>query len=139
MRRKLQTLGVVLAAALVTGCHFIPDNEIFNNTNQDLSITMITSVDGRARSTTEIVKSGRAIFLGVPFKLAIRSGDSIWSYDLITIPSHFYRSIGANKRIARLQIEEDGSIYLLLPDAVWPVTKFPDQPVGYPIRAKKAH
>jgi len=121
---------------LLVGCHFIPGEEIFNNTPDDLVVTTATLVESNIVYNTITVPSGRAALVGVPIRFEIRRANSTNYYDTKRIQYEFYRSIGLNKRQARLQIESDNLVYLVLPGSTAPAKTFPPQPPGYPLTPK---
>jgi hypothetical protein len=168
MKRKLFLLVLVFTVVLLTGCHFIPDEELYNNTNGDIIITTYTLLSDQTyealkndQSTSEArnrinkvqiqmgnytyhydledtftLKTDQSTAIGVPYKIKIQIGNQTYYYDITWMPYQFWDAIGGNRRLAKLQIQEDGSIYLLLPKSTTPVTNFPPQPINYPLKPK---
>jgi hypothetical protein len=70
------------------------------------------------------------------YKLKVQSNQKVWNYAARWIPPEFYKRTGRHMRSVELQIEPDGAIYVLAPNMLKPVTNFPTQPSGYPLRPK---
>jgi hypothetical protein len=136
MKKAFSLLLLSLAGVFLAGCHFIPEEELFNNTGDDLIVITTTWVDGKARGATDAVSRGQAVRLGVPFRLEVRRRGSTSDYDVGRIPYDFYGSVGGNRRLASLQIQRDDSIYLLAPGSIAPAANLPLQPKGYPLKPK---
>jgi hypothetical protein len=131
MKKIFIVFALVLAAVLITACTPLFEVELYNNTGENITVVAINSA---SNATTHIIKNGEAVELGSPFKLEVQQADRIWQYDIKRIPLSFHRRVGHNVHLVKIQIQSDGSIYLLLPDATkGPVVTFPPQPGGYPI------
>jgi hypothetical protein len=132
MKQTFQYLIIIAMLPFLTGCHFIPGAELYNNTGSDIVITTITSFNGEMRNTL-VAKNGQSVFLGCPLKLEILFSDKSLHYDVQQIPYKLYKDVGGNRRVALLQMQYDGSIVLLLPNAITPTVDIPPQPTGYPL------
>ena len=71
----------------------------------------------------------------VPEKLKVIKNDVTWNYDSRPVPSKFEKRRGAFFRQV-FQIQEDGAIYLVLPNAKKPVDELPTQPRDFPLHPK---
>ena len=62
-------------------------------------------------------------------------GNEILNYEGETIPQEYigFEGIIILERIARLQLEPDGKIYILKPGSSIPAKEFSSQPPGYPL------
>jgi hypothetical protein len=163
MKNKFLSTALILATIVLTGCHFIPDDELYNNTGSDIVITAYTLISngtyeelknkpqvkinqikiqlGTHTYNYEIertftLKTVQSTTIGVPYKIKIQRGNQIYCYDIKWIPYGFYKSMKGSWRIARLQIQQDGLIYLLSPETSGIVTNFPPQPPDFPLHPK---
>src|SRR5690242_13779057 len=112
MRKTCRILLWVLPAALLAGCLFIPDTELYNQTGKDLVITTCTLVDKTNYEVTFTIKDKQTAKIGVPYKMKVQFGGMDYYYSVKPIPLEFYESVGGNKRVAKLQIQENARIYL---------------------------
>lgn len=134
--KPINTLLIVLVciSLLLCGCHYILQVQLFNNTGQNVTIV---SFDARTNASTDFVRAGDNVGLGIPSKLEIANRThGTWHYDLKRVPMEFHKQVGWNRHLLRFQIQEDGAIYVLSPGTSGPVTNFPPQPIGYPLRPK---
>ena len=166
MKHKLFFLGLAFAVVLLAGCTSIPEEELYNNTGSDIIITRYTLIsDDTYRFLTNeppaippkinkikiqngnytynyeventfILKSDQSAVIGVAYKTKIQKGNQTYYYDPKWFPFQFWGSNGFNKRLAKFQIQEDGSIYILMPNSAVPVKDFPPQPKDYPLEPK---
>ena len=131
---KKSSLSYILATAvlLVSGCHYILKDLLYNNSGQDLLLTTF-----RRETNSVVLKSGQIGELRGTVKLEVRRSDGgIWEYKRVSVPFEFHKLFGINRHLVEEQIQEDGAIFLLSPGTSAPVTNFPPQPPGYPIRPK---
>jgi hypothetical protein len=127
------TYMLLLSMLLVTSCHPGVVVDWLNNSGQDL---VVVTINARSEETTYAIKKNRVLRTGIPVKLRIEHNTGSWHYEPPTVPERFWRSKNAMVSVISLQIEKDGSIYVLQPGTRGPVTNFPAQPVGYPLHEK---
>jgi len=107
--------------------------KVFNNSGQDL---VIISYDGEFTPKEYPIKSGAFADVSFPSKLVIRHPKGEWTYDLVPYKKSYEYARTGGPRVQDVQIESDGSIYLLLPRTKQAVHSFPSQFDGYPLRPK---
>lgn len=131
MQKIHRYLLLVLSAALVSSCLlYMPENELYNNTGKDLKITLVFSQSEK----TITLKNNQSASIGVPRTFKIQTVDTTWHYDDQPIMLKYHKYLGKHTFLAKLQIEQNGTIYLLLPDSTAPVDSFPPQPEGFPLK-----
>lgn len=134
MQKICQCLFLALTATLMVGCAYIPDNKLYNNTGKDLTITMIYN---QTEERTLKLQNKQSALIGVPNKIRVQIADTSWNYYGKTIPLRYHKYAERHKWIANLQIQQNGMIYLLLPDSSAPVESFPPQPEEFPLVPEK--
>lgn len=137
-------LLIISVAIALTGCVIIERDEIYNNSGQDLTILVQHSTN----STPHQIKKGETLEFYASF-IEIRHGNGTWRYEHkpFALEFHkradskhlikFYKRIGGNQILVKLQIQPDGAIYLIPPDFDGPITDFPEQPEGFPLIPSK--
>ncbi len=135
MEIKTHILPVILVATLplllLTSCHRGAGFDLENNTGQDLALIGLNSV---GQPTKYEVKKNRVLQMGMFSKLEIRHQNGQWIYtNAADIPRKYWKR-GRMVSVISLQIEPDGAIYVLLPGTRGPVSNFPAQPQGYPLK-----
>jgi hypothetical protein len=134
-------LSLICMALALSGCVFVEKDEIYNNSERDLTVIAKYSTN----SVPHLVKKGETLEFYSPF-IEIRHSNDTWHYERkpFALEFHkragekplikFYKRTGGNQILVKLQIQPDGAIYLIPPDSNGPVTNFPEQPEGFPLR-----
>src|SRR5260221_4097870 len=131
-----RTLFLSLAACLATAaCSRGFIFKAFNNIGRDL---IIVSYDGRLVPHEFSVAAGASVDVQFSTKLTIKRSNGEWEYDLARTGSsyHYTQAGGLGLCVQDIQIESDGTIYLLSPKTKQAVKQFPSQPVGFPLKPR---
>lgn len=105
----------------------------FNNSGEDL---IIISYDGKLVPHEFVVAAGASVDVQFPTILTIKHPKGEWKYDLVRTDNRYHYTRAGGLRVQDIQIEADGSIYLILPNQKYSGKCFNHQPDGYPIRPK---
>jgi hypothetical protein len=126
----VSSVGVLLSA---TGCLYVETDTFYNNSGQELSI--VAQYPGT--NVVMIVKDGGSIQFYSPYIEVHHKADT-WHYETKPMVSRFheYRRGSGNEILVNLQIQPDGTIYVMAPNASGIVTDFPPQPTGFPLKPK---
>jgi len=124
------TLTICLLLLTVSSCARGLDVELFNNTGTNLTVTSYDTVGTPTSETLPSLASVR--ITGSEF--VVQGEAAVWKYTLIghSPPDHFIDKNHFNK-LVNLQIERNGDIYILPPEAVSRPSSLLPQPTGYPI------
>ncbi len=134
MRRATLYL-VLLVACSLGSCTLATEMEVFNNTSSTVRLVVNGDVSR--------LKPGKdtTIYEREFGQINVETDGTSWTYDIPSrIPESFiaWRGWGFwSSRVASVQIEADGKIWLLGIDQSAPVTDFLDQPEGFPVDPKK--
>ena len=106
--------------------------ELFNNTHE---VVRVTVGSGEVTlSPGETAKLGAAIVID---EVEVQIGSAVHVYEMeLSIPEKFISWSGWgpwSKRTARLQLDEDGKVWLIGAEQVAPVSLFLEQPKGFPL------
>lgn len=123
----------VLVTVLITSCTIPTELAVYNNSSAAIEFTF--------NGLAERVESGAAFSIKDQFFLPdvtiMMNGVSlIYRPEWPTIPENFvsWRGWGLwAKRLARLQVERDGKIWLIGLEQEAPVSEFVPQPEGFPL------
>src|ERR1017187_7226445 len=130
----LFTCSLLLLLLLVTSCHPGVVIDLFNNSEQDLTVVTINQT---SEETINTVKKDRVLRIGIASKLRIEHLGGSWNYEPLTIPpQQFWKRKNSMISVINLQIEKDGMIYVLLPGEQSSLTNFPLQPRGFPLKSE---
>ncbi len=132
---NIALIFVIIPQGLV-GCTIPLDIYLVNNS--DRKITIAFNVDTYGRESKRYKIEEDEVFKGGARKgdtITIYMGDEILNYEGETIPQEYieFEGIIVLERIARMQLEPDGKIYILKPDSSIPAKEFSSQPPGYPL------
>jgi hypothetical protein len=105
--------------------------ELQNNSGEDL---VVVNIYPNGQEETYRIKKNRVLHMGVPSRLRVEHIHGKWSYEHSSIPMEFEKRKNSMISVISLQIEKDGTIYVLPPGAKGPAGDFPAQPPGYPLR-----
>ena len=129
-RVLLLTLALCLSVASCSrGLIF----KAFNNSGEDL---IIVSYDGKLVPHEFVVAAGATVDVQFPTVLIIKHPKGEWKYDLIRTDKRYHYTRACGLRVQDIQIESDGSIYIILPDQKYFGKHFNNQSYGYTIRPK---
>lgn len=133
--------SLVSVAIILGGCLIVETHSVLNNTGKDITVIP----EGTTNSLAHPLKQGEAFEFYSP-SLEIRHRTGTWRYEMkryvLQRKAGEKRLIKFDKRtrgnhiLVRMQIEQDGSIFLIPPDSIAPVAHFPDQPEGFPLHPK---
>ena len=104
--------------------------KVFNNSGQDI---VVMSYDSASVLKSIPLQNRQARDVPFPSKLIIRNASRDWKYTLPLYRSEYEYTRAAGFRVQDVQIEPNGSIYLLLPKTTAPVAQFPPQPPNFPL------
>jgi hypothetical protein len=122
--------AVILSLAVMPGCTFLDQVEIFNNTT--------TGVEIRACGRTERVGDGLRITLNTLCRPPVEVISSLgrWTYAGVTDRDTIQR-VGARTSVGyvvlKLQLQRDGSVIVVPPETAFPAKEVPAQPTGFPL------
>ena len=134
MKRATICLALLVASSLGS-CTLATEVEVFNNTSTPVRLVINGDVSR--------LKPGKdTTIYEMDFDRPRVETDSIsWTYDRTSrIPESFIAWRGWSfwqSRVARVQIEADGKIWLLGVDQFPPVSEFVEQPEGFPLVPNK--
>ncbi len=125
--RRFFTIFIVFGYFIIalTGCPRFAYIDAYNNTNSVLSVDSTGDI--------AIVKPSQALrmkFAGDNFKIKSDLGN--WNYRR-NVPHGGYDGPFFDGTL-RIQINPDGTIYALKAEWRPPLTSFPEQPIGYPLK-----
>ena len=112
--------------------------QIFNATSGALEVVSYEKSGAERHYQIGPNQSGR---VQVSRQLTVRRERVSWNYDLKPIPktTNFFASVALGPLVVKLQVEGDGTLYVLPPAATNVMRGFPPQPDGYPIRPKQGN
>ena len=128
--RGIPYLAVILVPVAFLGCTQVIVIDVYNHTPAALEISGIDTA-GKVKRFT--VDAGASVRIAVPDVLEVAGNDTHRRYRLQHIPKAYSRSVGTNRRVFNLQIEEDGRIHALDAEARNVYDRPPAQPPGYPL------
>ena len=122
MAMKLIALTAILLALAGVSCSKVPLVILYNNSQTDLTVSL--------EPNTEIafIEPGKSAEIHFRETLWIDFGMSALRYEFNGLELAGL----AKKGKVKIQAENDGRLYLVLPETPFPVTIFPKQPVGFP-------
>ena len=131
MRRAIFFSAALMVICLAS-CTIPARMELFNNTHE---VVRVTVGSGEViLSPGETAKLGAAIVID---EVEVQIGSAVHVYEMeLSIPEKFISWSGWgpwSKRTARLQLDEDGKVWLIGAEQVAPVTLFLEQPKGFPL------
>lgn len=120
---------------LLTSCTRTIILQVFNNTGENIAVTSYELHHKEKRYSVDKAESQR---VQVSNHLTITQGRNMWDYDVKSVPKTktFMTSEHFGALVVKLQVEQNGVIYLLPPTAEAVMTNFPPQPAGYPLRPR---
>lgn len=126
-------LGILLKAALSTGCIERLRVDIFNDTRS--AITVITP----DQQPCQISARAACKIWYAPTMAIVRDQGDRWDYEVPPLgpdsrsTQTFVEAHGLFERLLRLKMTETGVIYVVRPGGDWSAI-LPAQPAGYPLR-----
>jgi len=128
---SIRKSAIALIILALTSCHPGVVLDWFNDSGQRL-IIVNTNARGEELSRST-VKQGRVLRTGIPQKLRIEHPGGTWNYDPPAIPDSYLWHKGSMVSKIRLQIQPDGTVFVMLPRDKGPLNTFSTQPPGYPV------
>jgi len=130
----------VLVSLILSSCTLGSKFEIFNNTENEIKITL-----GQKKSFTSYnLNSGKSLvfddsdFLEWDFlefvEISIPDRNISWRYKPEYISHEFGEGFYFSHWLFKLQLESDGSIYVIEPGASFPQDAHVEQPENYPLK-----
>ena len=124
-----------VALLLLSGCTLPSKFEVFNNTGFEVRIVQVL-FEGQ-KSFDLPVKGSLTLehwdaYGDVHFKVI--ASDKQWNYKPKHISHEFGKLRWFSHWLFKVQIEKDGSVFVLGPEKEFPQTNHIVQPVGYPLR-----
>ncbi|HUR46681.1 MAG TPA: hypothetical protein VMZ27_12460 [Candidatus Saccharimonadales bacterium] len=126
-------LSVFIATLFVTGCDYVQTTEVTNHAKKEL--TIITTDPGKTVRIYNLAP-GESLKFYLSAKLKIAAGNQTWEYERKNIPASFEQGSGKNRHLVRVEIREDGSIYIIPPKRKDAPNLGGIQPEGYPLHPK---
>jgi hypothetical protein len=136
MNKIRSALFLLICSLILTSCQKGFVFRFFNNTGSEIRLW---SYDTKMQAKEYLIKNGTAMDVASPAALKIRviSTGREWEYRVIQVGKEYWYSRSSfGKFDIRFQVEGDGSIYVLSPGTAAPVSSFPSQPPGYPVKPK---
>lgn len=149
MRRILAVAGLMLAMLLLQGCPKGVAINVFNNSNERLSVLVQNNRQLEWDAGTSLsfesgergLKAARDVRGHIVPLLSVKKGGKSFSYQLsfYGLPEEY---IGRSSGTAftsgtleyKLQLESDGNLYVVKPDTPSPTTVLEPQPPGFPLK-----
>ena len=123
-------LAGALAVMTIAACTRAPYLIVFNRTGVLLTIKRTPPYESDVR-----IAPGSAQRVRFPdaMQLTVMAGASTWRYVVRFPPRELARWSRLGRPEFQVQIEPDGRVYVLAPDATPPVEELPPQPAGFPL------
>jgi len=132
--RRTACVFLLVALICTSGCILAETDTVYNHSGQDLTIIAI-DFDGKREEM--LVGAGAHIQFYSPY-IEVRHKDGVWHYNLKEMVNGYFNSKKTrNVFFVNLQIEPNGSVYVIPPKATGIVTRFPRQPEGFPLRPQQ--
>lgn len=133
---------LLLVCVTLQGCdsYLVVLPRFVNNTGDRITIL---SYDKASDEGSYVVEPGASVETAFPFRLNIIRSDTHWSYDLQKLREasgakealkSFELTRWNGSHLVTLQVQSDGSIYVLEPTASGVSSTPPAQPPGFPLR-----
>jgi hypothetical protein len=126
MNRSLLRINILFAFFMLVSCSYPAELLLYNNTG-----TIITVVSEGKSFVIPRESSETIPFPANTKELLISGKEAEWLYRIEYPPREYYQYVAHPK--IKAQIEPDGSIYLAFPLSEFPLSRFPAQPVGFPL------
>lgn len=126
---------VLLAPLFVSGCTLATSCTLFNNSGRQIAID-VTGPDGTAYVLSLAPGASAKIDHWVFSDVRISTSDETWTYATTDPDESFIRYPGFFlwvERRFRAQLQADGRIFVVAPDATFPQAELPPQPYGFPL------
>lgn len=128
--RAWSLLAGAVAVATIAACTRAPYLIVFNRTEVPLTIQRTPPYE-----TDVTIAPGSAQRVRFPdaMELAVTAGAATWRYAVRFPPRELARWSMLGRAEFQVQVEPDGRVYVLPPDADPPVHELPPQPPGFPL------
>jgi hypothetical protein len=145
MKKILSLLLASCATVLVTGCLIGETDELFNASGFDLTSISFGSTNG---PVVHALRRGESAIIGMQYSFELHHGDQVWFYSGKPFVGEYRRAPGEKKLmkfykpfghtlLVKMQVQPDGSIYLVNPDSAGAVQSFFPQPAGFPLEPRE--
>ena len=142
MAIKNSLLSLLLVCATLQGCdsYLVVLPRFVNNTGDRITIL---SYDIASDENRYVVEAGASVVTAFPFRLTIVRSNARWSYDLQKLREasgakdalkNYELTRWNGSHLVTLQVQSNGSIYVLEPTVAGVSSTPPAQPPGFPLR-----
>jgi hypothetical protein len=128
--RAWRFLGGAVALTTIGACTRAPYLIVFNRTEVPLTIQRTPPYESDVR-----IAPGSAERVRFPdaMELSVTAAGTTWRYAVRFPPRELARWSMLGRPEFQVQVEPDGRVYVLPPDAAPPVRELPPQPPGFPL------
>jgi len=123
-------LAGAVAVVSIAACTRAPYLVVFNRTAVPLTIERTPPYES---DVTIAPGSTRRARFPDAMLLTVTAGAATWRYAVRFPPRELARWSRLGRPEFQLQVEPDGRVYVLAPDATPPVERLPPQPLGFPL------
>jgi len=130
MSARRSLLAGAVAVVTIAACTRAPYLIVFNRTSMPLTIRRTPPYESDV-----MIPPGSAQRARFPdaMQLTVTTGTSTWRYVVRFPPRELARWSMLGRAEFQVQVEPDGRVYVLPPDARPPVPELPPQPPGFPL------
>lgn len=124
--------SIILVIVCLTGCQHGALLKLWNNSGADITVTVY---DSKNVPETFSIASGKYHRISFFKKAEIRRGDNVWTYSGfpgMASYEHYIHHRGPLPFEFIVQLESDGRIYIVNPDAPGISSPISSQPTGFP-------
>jgi hypothetical protein len=135
---KAALFSLIIAAIGIYSCNRCIDLRLFNHSKQHLVIEAIDDSGATTASWRIAPEDSSVVWLAAHWK--VRSGNLTWYYDDKTLwyPDKSYSSLNWFHCLhMTAQINANGEIWILSPDAASSADSMPPQPPKYPVKPER--
>jgi hypothetical protein len=125
--RALLTAAAILAIAACTRAPYLV---VYNRTDVPLTIRRTPPYES---DVTILPGDTARVRFPDAMRLEVAAGAATWRYAVAFPPREMARWSTLSTPEFRVQVEPDGRVYVLAPDAMPPVRELPPQPPGFPL------
>jgi hypothetical protein len=136
MKKTRLVLSLLLCTFFLTSCTRTILLQIFNNTGEDLTVI---SYELKGEKSYSIGK-GQSARVQISNRLTVKTENKAWDFEVKPVPrtTSYMLSERFGPLVVKLQIEQNGTIYLLAAETSGVTNSFPPQPPGFPLHPEKA-
>jgi hypothetical protein len=135
MKSANVVISLFLCATLLTSCTRAILLQVFNNTRERLTVV---SYEHDLKEKHYSIDAHQSARVEISNRLTITRENTVWEYDVKPVPKRttYMTSERFGPLLVKLQVEQNGVVYILSPEAQGVMTNPPPQPPGYPIQPK---